>query len=107
MQGHDAMTLDAGLDGNAIYFDGTSNRKRSVTLRFATGLEIVEQGAVVGVWPYGDIRRADGPFDALRLSCAAAATLARLETKDEATKAAIVSHCTSLDASGRRQAGRI
>lgn len=103
------MTLDAGLDGNAVYFDGTSNRKRSVTLRFGTGLEIVEQGAVVGVWPYGDVRRADGPLDALRLSCTAAPPLARLETKDEATKAAIVSRCTSLDVGhgGGRQAGRI
>lgn len=102
------MTLDAVPNGNAVYFDGRSNRKRHVELRFAAELEIVEEGAVTDTWPYGNVRRADGMLDALRLSCTTALPLARLETIDEETKAAIVSRCPSLDASrGAPQTGRI
>jgi Zn-dependent protease with chaperone function len=102
------MTLDAVPSDNAVYFDGRSNRKRSVTLRFAAELEIVEQGTVAEAWPYGDVRRADGPLDALRLSCTTALPLARLETVDAETKAAILAHCPSLDLGrGGTQTGRI
>lgn len=102
------MTPAAAPAGNAIYFDGQSNRKRSVVLRFGGGVEIVEQGAVVAVWPYGDIRRADAPADALRIRCTSALMLARVETRDAAVKQEIVSRCASLnDGQGERQTGRI
>jgi len=90
------MDSDAVQPGNAVYFDGRSNRKRSVALRLAAGLDIIENGAVVEVWPYADLRRADGPPALLRLRCVAALPLARLEIEDAATQAAVISACASL-----------
>lgn len=103
------MTMLTVQDGYAIYFDGQSNRKRRVALRLADGLDIVEDGIVVDNWPYIGIRRADGPPALLRLSCTKALPLARLEIKDEATKAAIGSRCEALDAGrgGAAQTWRI
>jgi Zn-dependent protease with chaperone function len=95
------------VDGRAIYFDGQTNRKHDVVLRIADRIEVVEQEAVVAHWPLADVRRADGPPTALlRLACASALPLARLEVEDEATKQAIVSHCPSL-AAGRGDGSQI
>jgi Zn-dependent protease with chaperone function len=91
------MTLETVQHDDAVYFDGRSNRKHRVTLQFAAGLDIVEDGMVVGTWPYDGIRRADGPQTLLRLKCVAALPLARLEIMDEATKALVASHCGALD----------
>jgi Zn-dependent protease with chaperone function len=95
--------------GPAVYFDGRTNRKRPVTLRLGAGIEIVEQDRILDIWPYGEVRRADGPPNLLRLGCVAALPLARLEVADEATKAAVVLHCAALDAvsQGRVGTGRI
>ena len=94
---------------NSVFLDGRSSRKRAVTLRLApAGLDIIEQGAVVEVWPYGDIRRADGPPDILRLSCVASLPLARLEIEDAATQAAVIAACPKLNLGrGGGQTGRI
>ena len=45
----------------AVYFDGRTNRKRSVKLSFAGGVDIIEQDTIVDVWSFGDVRRVDGP----------------------------------------------
>jgi Zn-dependent protease with chaperone function len=82
----------------AVFLDGRSNRKRSVTLRFADQLDIVENEVTVERWPYDRIRRADGPPQLLRLSCDTALPLARLETVDAATQEAIAAHCKFLNA---------
>jgi predicted Zn-dependent protease len=84
-------------DGIAIYYDGTSSRKRRVTLRFAGALEIVEDGATLATWPFDDIRRADSP-QLLRLSCISALPLARLEVDDEATAQTVLSRSPLLNA---------
>jgi Zn-dependent protease with chaperone function len=81
----------------AVYFDGKTNRKRQVTLRFAGGLEIVEEGRILDIWPFGEVRRADSGPNMLRLACVTALPLARLEIADQATKAAILSHCAAID----------
>ena len=81
---------------SAVYLDGRSNRKRNVALRFADGLDIVENESVVERWPYHQVRRADGPPQTLRLSCEAALPLARLEVSEAATQEAIAAHCKSL-----------
>ena len=52
--------------------------------------------ARVESWPYDQIRRADGPPETLRLRCATALPLARLEVSDAATQEAIVARCKSL-----------
>jgi len=89
------MTLQSAQP--AVYFDGTSNRKRSVALRLAAGLDLLEDGALVDTWPYDQIRRVDGPPALLRLSCATALPLARLEIADAATAQALLPRCPALD----------
>src|SRR5882672_6928413 len=83
--------------GPAIYFDGTSNQRRAVTLHFGDRLEIRNGEQTLASWAYADIRRADSPSGMLRLSCLTAAALARLEVRDEAVAAELVSRCASID----------
>src|SRR5262245_26545396 len=88
----------------AVYFDGSSSRRRAVALRFSDRLEIVEGEQVLTAWAYDDIRRADGPSGMLRLGCLTAPALARLEVRDSALAAELVSRCARLDENtpGRR-----
>ena len=51
----DTSSIDAPPAASAAYFDGTSSRRRQVTLRFADALEIEEEGRTVAAWPYADI----------------------------------------------------
>jgi Zn-dependent protease with chaperone function len=91
----------------AIYYDGTSSRKRQVTLRPQASLDIVENGAVVATWPYAEIRRADGGR-ALRLSCLTALPLARLEISDKAAAERVLGFCHALDADHHsKQTGKV
>lgn len=83
--------------GSAIYFDGKSNQRRAVTLRIADRLEIRDGESVLAAWAYADIRRADGPAGMLRLSSLTAPALARLEVRDAALAADLVSRCATLD----------
>ncbi|HZO48446.1 MAG TPA: M48 family metallopeptidase [Xanthobacteraceae bacterium] len=104
------MTMQDAQEVAAVYFDGASSRKHQVTLRVGAALEIVEDGAVVATWPFEAIRRADGStVNRLRLSCAAAAPLARLEIEDPATIAAVTARSSALDVDrgGRRHVARI
>src|SRR5260370_12984920 len=73
-----------GASGSAIYFDGTSSRRRLVTLAFNDGLELHEDGHRLAAWSFADIRRADSPSGALRVTCLTAPALARLEIRDAA-----------------------
>src|ERR1700730_8932536 len=86
-----------GAGGSAIYFDGTSSRRRLVTLAFNDGLELHEDGHTLAAWPFADIRRADSPSGTLRLSCLTAPALARLEIRDAAVAAELISRCARLD----------
>ncbi len=91
----------------AVFYDGTSNRKRNVTLRLRDALEIVEDGAVLATWPFADVRRADGK-KALRLLCVSALPLARLEIADAGAAAQIAPRFPQLDAQrAGTQTGRI
>lgn len=101
--------MEAENPHSAVFLDGTSNRKRRVTLLFSDQLDIAEDGTMIARWSYDQVRRADGPEDMLRLSCAEALPLARLEIRDSATMAAVLARCPTLDAGGpaKGQAGRI
>lgn len=94
---------------SAIYFDGTSNRKRRITLRMGTGLELIEDGRRFGTWPYPDIRRVDGPHGRMRLRSVCALPLARVEFENAAMEQTLASRCPSLDIDrgGTASAGRI
>jgi Zn-dependent protease with chaperone function len=93
-----------GPGGSAIYFDGRSSRRRLVTLVLKDRLELHESPETVVEWPYADIRRADSPSGALRLSCLTGPPVARLEIRDAAMAAELISRCTQLDRNlpGRR-----
>jgi Zn-dependent protease with chaperone function len=103
------MTMQDAQEGAAIYFDGASNRKRQVTLRLGSALDVIENGAVVATWPFDAIRRVDGPAGRLRLTCGSAPELARLEVEDAVTRDAIIARSTALDAhrGGPKQTLRI
>jgi Zn-dependent protease with chaperone function len=83
--------------GSAVYFDGTSSRRHLVTLAFKDGLELHEDGRRLAAWAFADIRRADSPAGTLRVACLTAPALARLEIRDTATAADLVSRCPRLD----------
>jgi Zn-dependent protease with chaperone function len=99
----------SGAGGFAIYFDGTSSRRRLVTLEFNDRLEINEYEHTLAAWPYADIRRADSPSGTLRVTCAAAPALARLEIRDTAVAAELIPRCARLDENipGRHGIARI
>jgi Zn-dependent protease with chaperone function len=106
----DSTTGSAGEPGRtSIYFDGTSSRRRAVTLVFGERLELHDLSAPVALWAYEDIRRADGPPGVLRITCTNAPALARLEIRDAAVAAELISRCARLDenAPGRRGVGAI
>src|ERR1700738_1217538 len=98
-----------GAGGSAIYFDGTSSRRRLATLAFNDGLELHEDGHTLAPWSFADIRRADSPSGALRVSCLTAPALARLEIRDAAVAADLISRCARLDENipGRHGTARI
>ena len=83
--------------GTGIFFDGTSSRRRMVTLVLGDRLEFNHAGQALGSWDYDDLRRADAPAGVFRVSCAAAPALARLETRDREFAAQVISRCTRLD----------
>lgn len=83
--------------GTAIYFDGNSNRRRHVSLAFRDRLELMEPGETPVYWAYTDIRRVDGPAGMLRVNCLTAPALARLEIRDSAMAAGLVTRCVQLD----------
>jgi hypothetical protein len=68
-----------------------------VTLGFTDRLEFRESTEARIEWPYTDVRRVDGPFGILRLSCLTAPALARLEIRDAAVAAKLISRCAQLD----------
>jgi len=88
----------------AVFFDGRSSRRHIVALAFTDRLEIanpaVPDGPLLAVWPYDAIRRVDSPEGALRLACATAPPLARLELRDPAERANVLRLCRSLDGPG-------
>ncbi|MBR0702079.1 M48 family metallopeptidase [Bradyrhizobium diazoefficiens] len=80
-----------------IFFDGTSSRRRQVTLTLGDALEIAEEGGAPVRWSYADIRRADSPPGILRLASITAPPLARLEIRDAALAADVTARCLRLD----------
>jgi hypothetical protein len=113
---HMMSGIDGGVENNSeagstepeprpsVFYDGTSSRRRQVQLALKDGLEIIESGAMLATWPFADIRRADGVAGILRLSCVTAPSLARLEIRDSALGAVLISRCPHLNdnAVGRR-----
>ena len=93
----------------AIYFDGVTNRRHVVALRFGSTLDIIEDGAALAAWPYADLRAVDGAPGTLRLKCLSALPLARVEVPDPAAQVEIRTRAQSLEVErgGRGHTGRI
>jgi Zn-dependent protease with chaperone function len=93
-----ARPVDVLPAGQAIYFDGQSSRKRTVSLALKDRLEISEDDLVLAQWAYSDLRRADSPPSLLRITCQSAPPLARLEIRDAALAAELERRSSELDA---------
>jgi Zn-dependent protease with chaperone function len=96
----DGSANDAAAPARApvTWLDGTSSRRRDVTLRLAEACQILEGADVLASWPYADIRRADGPAGTLRVMSVSAPLLARLEIREPALAAELERRCRALDA---------
>ena len=108
----DSTAADAAVagpgGGPAIYFDGLSSRRQEVVVAFKEALEITADGlspvssqvssqvSSSVSWAYSDIRRADSGPGTLRVACLSAPSLARLEIRDAAVAAELMSRCTLL-----------
>ena len=90
-------SASSAASGFAIYFDGSSSRRRLVTLEFNDRLEIREYEHTLAAWSYADVRLADSPSGTLRVTCLTAPELARLEIRDAAVAAELTTRCARLD----------
>ena len=103
------LPAEASAPWPVIYFDGVTNRKHAVTLRFESDhLDIVTNDSGVTAWRYDDVRMVDGVPGTLRLKCVTGLPLARLNVSDAATQAEIRDRTKSLEIDrGSPQTGRI
>ena len=100
--------------GRAQFYDGTSARRRSVTVSAdADALVLAEDGAVLrddrvvlARWPYAEIREQDAPDGIRRFGCVTGPDLARLEIRDPAVAAEIRRRCPRLE-DGRPGSGTV
>lgn len=83
--------------GDAVYFDGQSNRKRTVRVQLGAGLDLIENGAVTVAWPYADVRRVDSAPGVFRVMCLSGPPLARLEIQGEALQQALEARCPTIN----------
>ncbi len=98
----DVVTEGLPHKTRSVFYDGQSSRRHIVTLAFEGALRIVEDGKILAVWAWPDIRKVDGSSDRLRLTATTAPDLARLDIADEALKQEIVARCGNLDAAAKR-----
>jgi Zn-dependent protease with chaperone function len=103
------LPAEASAPWPVIYFDGVTNRKHAVTLRFESDhLDIVTSDSGVTAWRYDDVRMVDGVPGTLRLKCVSGLPLARLNVSDAAMQAEIRTRTKSLEIDrGSPQTGRI
>jgi len=92
-----------------MHFDGLTNRRHAVALRFGATLDIAEDGIDIASWPYDDLRMVDGGPGTLRLKSVSALPLARLEVFDPAAQRQITEHARFLkgEGGGPAHTGRI
>lgn len=90
------MTAQESVSGEACYFDGYVEKRRSVTIVFGPALEIVEDGAMLAAWPFAEVRRLPPPGGVMRLKALGAPKGAWLEIDDPATQVEIARHCPLL-----------
>src|SRR3984885_4552511 len=84
--------------GAAIYFDGTSSARNSVTIEAdANGVQIkAANHHMLDEWSYAELRRQSAPDGVLRLGRSGETLLARLEVRETVMIAAIEDRAASL-----------
>ncbi|MBN8920778.1 MAG: hypothetical protein J0H62_08895, partial [Rhizobiales bacterium] len=72
--------------GAAIYFDGETTTRQSVTVEVAPGALLVRDGAgrELAAWPYGELEEISSHDGVLRVGRAGTGSLARIEVRDAA-----------------------
>ena len=83
-----------------VFFDGQTNRRRQVDVRFAASVEIIEDGTYLAEWDYTAVRRVDAPEGVTRLWGTGAPALARLELRDPGARDTIERLCQELSGPG-------
>jgi Zn-dependent protease with chaperone function len=96
-QSSESVSTAPSLEGACVFYDGASSRRHVVELVLNDELEICENGGTLAIWPFAEVRRADGAPGILRLGCESAPTLARLEVRDAALAAVLISRCPDLN----------
>ena len=91
------------IEGDGVYFDGLTSRRRIVRLRFADALEVHEDGALLAAWSWAAIRRAG----VLRLACREAAELARIDISNAEFARAAQARCPHIDGDGAAGPGNL
>jgi hypothetical protein len=104
-----AVAAGVAVPRPAIYFDGLTNRRHVVALRFGASLDMAEDGIEIASWPYDDLRMVDSGPGTLRLKSVSALPLARLEVFDPAAQRQITGHARFLkvERGGQAHTGRI
>ncbi|MEI7712835.1 MAG: M48 family metallopeptidase, partial [Rhodospirillales bacterium] len=91
------------LSHPAIFFDGVSNRRRTVEIRCTDKLEIHADNTHLASWSFPDIRIVDTQPGIIRLWSTQAPELARLEIRDAATRALVEPLCPNRNGPGSAQ----
>jgi predicted Zn-dependent protease len=78
------------------YFDGRDETPRPVSLNFGASLEIIEDGVLLDLWPFAEIRGAKTASGALRLRALSAPSQAWLEIHDAGIEQRIYDNCRLL-----------
>lgn len=94
------MSPDSDNPDLHSYFDGNTNRRRLVSLRFGDGLLLLENDAEIAIWRFADIRSFDGPPGMLRLGSIAATALARLDIGQDDVAELVRRNCPDLNGEG-------
>lgn len=89
--------MERSSHGEGVFYDGGSNRRRTVRLTLrADGLDIAEGETRLALWRWEDLRRVEGP-SLLRLSSAGGPELARLDIADADLAQAVRARAPGLD----------
>jgi Zn-dependent protease with chaperone function len=67
-----------------VYFDGASSKRRDVTVRLGSAVEIIEGADAIALWTYDDLRQLDAAPGALKVRASGAPDLASLTVSDPA-----------------------
>jgi predicted Zn-dependent protease len=104
--------MTAGLVSGAVYFDGVTSARHSVTIELNDRAVVIfdRAGELIDQWPFPRLKHLSAPAHIFRIGLRQSDTLARLEIADQEMAHAIDLACPDIDRTGasaraaRRQA---